>query len=714
MVSKRPGITQWAQTLKKPDPVDSDAITATLDFLNGTDSLVLTDASSSLATISTKQGVLSTSMQASDSAVEADNDDLIYTAGYIGTTAKTEWSLRFQFKGLNLPPKAADAITTNDTFIFRAAEAGTGYGKEFAIWSGGIYYKTATSYTLISGSANAGSSKWVTIEVRCDTAGSTNVYLDDTLLTTTALTSSDLADVTLDTTGALFEFGWEAESDGDTHYTTRISTVMYNDESTDPFTEVAIDNITGFQYTTAANSPKRALLAGAGDYVYHDNGLEGVWRPLAKKSYSNLEFTSYRETIVWVDHDNTQNSVLSQWNGRDDIVKLTDAPLITSITEHQQRLWGVGPGSNRVYYSGDRQPNVWYSPSDTNVEDEFDTALTAGYIEIPLKHGDRNITVFGDYYNTVLVFTRRGVWQISGSGLFSWARRSITQKYGCDSPYGVTEVDNQVWFLSNRGVVAIVPTGQYGDLAAQIVSTPIVDLWGRNPSSEQIIAKDYLKRGIMEYNPLLGLLYVSVPLTSDTYPNKTYIFSSTSKGWLGPWEITQRCMVSAEIGPPTREVMMHGTANGQIGYTDIQDKSDWGSTAIEFELESPILNGRSLESVVPGITYMKKSWRTLRLWILPRGDWDIDVTWWADAEQSSGSVTKTQKVFDNYVLDTDFRFDVTPDGAFASPEELGYIEVDLDKSGYGLYFNITQDTIGEDLAIQGYEVDFVIEGYEES
>jgi hypothetical protein len=710
MISKRPGITQWGQTLKKPDPVDDDAITATLDFLNGTDSLVLTDSSSNLISVSTKQGVLRVSMQASDTAIG--NTAKIYTAGYIGSTTKTEWSFRFMFRGMNLPAYAGSGVV-NDTFIFRVVEAATGNGKEFAIWSGGIYYKTASAYTLIAGSANAGTGKWVSIEVRCDTTGSTNVYMDETLLTSTALTSSALDDVALVTTGALFEFGWEAESAGTTHYTTRLTNVMYNDESTDPFTAVPVTAITGFQYTTTANSPKKALLCGAGDHIYHDNGLENVWRPLAKKEHSNVEFTSYRETIVWTDHDGAKSSVLRQWNGRDAVTELGDAPLITTLTEHQQRLWGIGPGTNRVYYSADRQPDEWYSPSETNVEDEFDTALDAGYIEIPLKHGDRNIALFGDYYGTILVFTRRGVWQIGGAGIFSWTRKNITQKYGCDTPHGVTEVDGTVWFLSNRGVAAVAPVDRFGDLSAQVVSVPIVDLWGRNISSEKTIAKDYLKRGIMQVNPLLNSLYVSVPLSADIYPNNTYIYNTISKSWLGPWEITQRCMASAEIGPPTREVMFHGNASGQIGYTDIQDKSDFGSSAIVLEMESPILNGRSLEPQIPGITYMKKSWRTLRLWVLPRGDWDVDFTWWADAEVTSGSASRGQKVFSNYVLDTDFRFDVTPDGAFASPEELGYIEVDLDKSGYGLYFNVQQTDLGEDLAIQGYEVDFVLEGYEE-
>jgi len=696
LVTKRPGLTQWGQTLKKPDGTlentNEDAVTTVfLDFLNGVAPLAITDSANDYITTSTKQGVLRTNVQANATTTN------IYTLSYIGTTTGDTWSLRFMFRGVGLP--AYDSDTKDDCMVFRGCTTDSQAGKEFGIWSGGLYYRNAsdTKFTLVTGSATIGGGGWNCVEVECDTGGNTSFYLNDTLLET--VTSSTIDDVNMIDTGALFEFQWEVpgvdgEAEARSQYTTHLSTIMYNDTIETPFEVLTVSDISGFKYRTAANSAKRCILIGADKYIYHDNALEGAWRPLHSKQYANVFFTPYRKTIVWSDNDGVSHSNIIQWDGRNDPESIK-APFMTMMTEHQQRLVGLAPGTDRVYYSGDRQIDVWYNPSEDNVEDEFEEALAAGYWEIPLKHGDRNTALFGDYYGTIIVFTKTSVWQISGSGLFSWSKRNISQKYGCVSPQGVAQVDNNIWFLSDRGLVEIVPVDTYGGIQTQPVSGPISDLWRSAINSLDFIAKDFIHKSKLSVNTPLNLVCMAVPLSADIEADNIYVFNTNLKTFLGPWELTNRCMAFVEIGPPTMEVMMHGDESGRVGYTNVFTNADFTSTAIEMELESPIITGRSLEQAMPGISTMKKSWRTLRLWVLPRGDWDVDVTWYADADSDAGSVSKSQNVFKAYVLgDTegdgtgDFRLDVNPDGMLSSMETLGYIEIDLDKSGYGIYFNV--------------------------
>ena len=48
MLAKRPGTTKWGQTLKIPNPVDSDAISSMVTFLDDTSGFVDTDTSDGL------------------------------------------------------------------------------------------------------------------------------------------------------------------------------------------------------------------------------------------------------------------------------------------------------------------------------------------------------------------------------------------------------------------------------------------------------------------------------------------------------------------------------------------------------------------------------------------------------------------------------------------------------------------------------------------
>ena len=343
MYSKRPGTSKWGQVLKTPNPVDSTALTSFVTFLAGTSGFADTDASGTPALIShdtVRAGRLRTSVSAGGGT-----ENYALTHIVSSQSVGTEWSLRFVFSGTNLPVYTADATTPN-TFIFRGQGA-DGSGKEFAIHQGGIYYKLTADnkYQLIADTAKAGEGSWTTIEVRCDdgASGVTTIYMDETLVAT--ISSSTMADASL-TGEADFEFLWRVEGSGSsgTQYNTSIATVMYNDDisvgtdAEDPFGNVTIDGITEYQYITRGGSDRFALVVAAGKYIYTDNGLIGVWIPLLARQWRTVTFTQYRDTLVWIDSDNSQQSNMWQWDGQNEPEGLDDAPPVQFADEHQQRL----------------------------------------------------------------------------------------------------------------------------------------------------------------------------------------------------------------------------------------------------------------------------------------------------------------------------------------------------------------------------------------
>ena len=710
LMAKRPGLRQWGQTLKEPDAgATGSTFTSFADFLTDLSGFVVDDSSSDLIAVNVVDGTLNTNARPGSS-----NEYYLASYAISSQSASSVWSLRFMFKGTNMP--SYDDSTSAKTFIIRG-QAATNAGKEFAIFDDGLYYKQTSDnkYILVTDTELVGTGGWHSVEINSDQAGDTTVYLDDTLVDT--LTSSDLAVGTLTGTTS-YELSWEVDSAA--QYNTKLATVMYNDTITDPFVAPKVVAIKSFQYATPAGSYKRALLCAAGKYIYHDNGLFGNWRPLSAKQYTFTFFAPYRQTMLWSDNNGARLAVMRQWNGYDAPTLLDDTPPIRLMTEHQQRIFAAGDRANplRIYYSADRQPNVWFSPSPTNIEDEFSTVLNAGYIEIPGKEGDEVTALFGDYYGVAIAFTRTGVWRVDGHGPTSYSRNAINQEVGCENPNALDQVGNDIWFVSRQGVHSLTATDKFGNIEANFPSAPIQNLWSQNPSSVVTVSREHLENAKLSYNPHQSLVYVALPLTGNRAAENIMVYNTATKQWYGPWEIENQAMENVEVAMPVVELMMHGDSEGRIGYTDTTFKRDFSDGSVDVLLESAYLTGRSIDPVLVG---MMKTWKRLRLFVMPRGDWDFDITWRVDAQPDEGPESITQNVFpdDTYFIGADaatdngdFRLDLSPDGILRSREEMGIIEIPIDVRGYALAFVIEQAAAGEDLVIQGFEVEFLADGYE--
>jgi len=205
-----------------------------------------------------------------------------------------------------------------------------------------------------------------------------------------------------------------------------------------------------------------------------------------------------------------------------------------------------------------------------------------------------------------------------------------------------------------------------------------------------------------------------LPMGSDNVAEDIYVFNTTTEEWLGPWSIQARGLRRGELQSPTYETVLTGNDSGQVLYFATATKTDQG-TGYTSVLESAFINGRSLDPLLVGIM---KTWKRIRFYVMPRGEYDIKVFTRTDEsaykEDTPTDVNqyKSQNVFNQYALDVDFRLDVDPDGRLASREAMGYIEVRPDIRGYSFAFKLEQAGTGEDLAIQGVEVDFVYASHE--
>jgi hypothetical protein len=700
LLSMRPGIAKWGQTLKYPNSSATGSTRiAYVDFLSGTGGFVHTDASAGKVTHTTTKGSLQTSVAAGSA-----NENYLMSYSVASLSASTKWSTRFMFRGQGLPVYTA-AGTVANTFSIRAQGA-TSSAKEFAIWLGGLYWKRASNnqYTFVTGTEWVGAGSWHSIEIRCDdAAGNTLVYVDDILVQT--LLSADLKDVTITGTSA-FEMRWEVSGVVGTPYSTYVADLGYNDTATAPFPASTVVALTDYQYLTGSGAQFRVLLVAAGNYIYHDQGLEGAWRPLHPKQFTNVWFAPYRTTMVWTDNNGGSISNLWQWNGETAPTLLNAAPEVRFVTEHQQRLFGWGDILNprRLYYSGDRLPNLWFNPSPSNTGDQFDQLIDAGYLEIPSR-GVEVRAVYGDYHGRIVIGAEKGFWTLSGAGPLSYSLDGIKVKTGATNAHSMDQVGNDIWAIGLQGIASLSATDQFGDIMAAFPSVPIQNLWRPDVSSTAPIQQTFIDKSRLVYHAG-EFVYLAVPLIGDQSAKKIYIYNTTTQGFYGPWEVDARSMASVVLASPITEVLMTGGESGQVGYFNPFSRLDYSTTQYTMDIETPSYNGRSLD---PRYVSLHKTWKQLRLIVLPRGKWTATLKWWTDEDTTEQTKTIDQPVVNGYYLDEDFRLDENPDSFLRAGEDLITVPVDLTARGKNLTINLQSSN---DWAIQGIEIDGTVAGYE--
>lgn len=699
IVSKRPGLRQWGQTIMVPDTAAvGSAATTFIDFLS----------SNPLVAVDTSGGVITSTLVDSylqfNVPTAASTNSLTYY--YPATTSSTDWSFRILIRGSNLPVYTA-ASTIPNSIRFRVIGA-AGTGKEFVLWSGGLYYKRASDdqYVLIPGTELMGTGKWSAIEIRCDDAGGNTLVYDNEELVATLL-SSTLKDVTLNA-GAVFEITVQFEGSGTAgrQYNARIATPMYNDTNLTPFKAVPVVAVTDFTYMTNSGVTRRNLVAAAGGYIYVDRN-EGIWRPLHPKQRPNVFFTTYQRTLVWSDNDGGNLASIWQWTGSVAPTLLDQAPAFLFMTEHQQRLVGVTRSQPlTVFISADRKPNEYIDPDNVNPDaDIFDLLLDAAAIPINAKRSDVVTALWGDYYGSLIIWTSSAVWRLTGTGVFSYSLSNISQEVGCINPRCLVMYGNDIWFAGNYGIHSLQATEQFGDIQVQYPSMAIQSMWQQTSKSPVRVNREQFDGARMAYYKSRNLIYVYYPILG------IMIFNTVTQQWYGPWTIESAAMESVEVTAPLTELIMHGLESGRIGYTDYGYKADFDTESYDLELESAFINGRSID---PSLIGQRKTWRTLRLYFLPRGRWDYTVQWYASIEETVRSETKNQlETYPAFTVSEDMRVNVTPDGRVYSAHEMHMAEIDLDVTGYSLNFIISQSGLAEDMVLLGWQLDFDADGYEE-
>lgn len=682
----RPGTAQYGQRIVYPNP----EATFTYQFYERFENLnlwTLTDSSSDF-NAAVLNGAYTISLSTGSYTIE-------HVDGT--TTAGPDCTVRFTARITN--PEGADTTGGQLRVQFNANGAAAANARQVAIIATGVGTLVGGTYTHPSGEddLDLDLGGYHSYELRYDQSANTvDVYVDDEFQYTLSLAGADVPSSL--TSSLRFEF-----TSGSEVWTTNLTDVTFIDTITDPLAGDYITDVGQYVRLLSGGSTQSVLLAASQRYLFVEINERGAWQPLMAVSDGHTRFLPYRNNLLIFD-DGGQTSVkVFEWNGVDPPSQLDDAPPVRFATEHRTRVFAGGDRAYplRAYYSASRQADVWFAPA-YDPDETFEETTQAGFIDIPAETGDEITGLYGEYYGSVIVVTKRGIWRISGSSPESFRVENITKKVGGESPDGMVQIGNDLFIVGRQGVVSVQTTEAYGDLQTAMPSGAIADVWSSLPDEPDRVDRNQLIDAFFDALPSVNLAVLGMRGQGSDTMDKTYALSPANLSWFGPWTYEPTCLKAVEIGIPTTEVLLNGTEDGYVLVTGLGLRTDRGETYTTI-FKSPMLSGRSLD---PALTSQIKRWRTLKLFVLPQNGQTFTLRWRTD-DRDYDEASRTQTPDDEPTLNDRFRLN---EATLYSDQDIIVIEQTLDDRGRYLHFELESDY---DFVLQGYQVEFMVSGEEE-
>lgn len=198
----------------------------------------------------------------------------------------------------------------------------------------------------------------------------------------------------------------------------------------------------------------------------------------------------------------------------------TSGPIAKYIIVHKDKLvvGNLDSAPSRIMWSGGG-PNI----------DKFNWRYGGGYVDIDKDAGDR-ITGLIEYQDTIVVFKERSVWQVtlSASGdIVIPTVKMIIRGVGCVSHRTIKHVENDVFFLSRKGVFTL---GNEANYLANVLRTNEISAKVR-PVFETLTPAQLSEACAIYHMNKYRLAYPGAGTTGNT---KEIIYDRERLGWMGP------------------------------------------------------------------------------------------------------------------------------------------------------------------------------------
>lgn len=688
VITKRPAFKQYATQIVEPTDVDT---------ANGEVVSIVADNKSEWDFVQTgTDGVYA----------QFSHNDLV-VSGWGNPTEETATITR----GLQ---DSEEYATNNDltlSFVMRATQFavgnpfGAGYfigafttkagstARFFSVNNDGLYKRNAIdSYGKINGTDNIanGSPHRVDFKFTGDTCAT---YIDGVLVDTNTWSyKTSISDNLL-----LFQARTDS-SVPDDPYMVVLSSIILRDSNDGVFAPV-ISAIATQKQQIGTATKNRVLVAGE-KYIWAEYETSGVWQPLISKQRDTTTFVPFRNYVVIINYSDASNfSELMLLDNTDTVEIVPNVPKCKFGAEFADRLWLSGDPANpkRLYYSGDRNPRKWIVP-ESGVDYALEDLLDAGYFDLPSGTDEKITLLSGKFFGMLLAATENAVYGITGSNPADFGRRMVSGEIGAAGARCGSGGLNDFMCMNGNGVTSVVTTDKYGDILSERKSYFVNQLFDPHNIGPRTLNQQLLKNSVLEFFQPMSMLALFVPSSSSGQLNKVYTCQFPEMLWYGPFSENVSCAATVTLAIPETSYLCIGTDDGRVKFM-----APMYPDTSNMKISSAVIDGRSID---PALRMMVKSWKHIRVYVNPTGNWPITVRWKTDTGKwqsyTAGKLAGPHHAFVGTAT--------VGSVMAADRSERHLIEIPLDVRGMSLKWEITGTA--PKLSGLAVEVDFHVSGYE--
>jgi hypothetical protein len=341
----------------------------------------------------------------------------------------------------------------------------------------------------------------------------------------------------------------------------------------------------------------------------------------------------------------------------------------------------------RIFCNDQTDPDLLHYCTTGNPE-QWGGVGDSGAIPIGTGDGDEGGIIGAIPFKGMLfVFKKSKVYRIIGASPEEWVVEPVSYSLGLVSPKALAAVGEQdVVFVSRRGIHSIVATQAYGDVESSYLSAAIQPTFNNDWSRSRL---QYVNAKHIES---LNSVAFAMTTTGDSANNDLYLYNYNFKRWYRWPDLSCQAIATRDTG--TFRKIILGTTAGRVIQTQNGTYSDFGTTGINYHLKTATLYpGNSL-------TRLKGFYR-LYLHYKPLNTFTITISVQVDKHDPQAFTFTNEGSGDllgsTFVLGTSFL------GISGIIEPFNAA---LEGRGRGITVDITQSGNNERVTIYGLEIEY--------
>lgn len=187
----------------------------------------------------------------------------------------------------------------------------------------------------------------------------------------------------------------------------------------------------------------RNVLATDGTKVFYLNGAS--WTDItgavsmSPGSYTIVQYLMMTNLAIGYDGQNAPY----KWSGSGNIAVLGGSPPIGNISI----VW-----NNYLWWAGVKTTPSRLYASDLGLPESYPSG---NFFDVPTPNDGEPITGLQILYGNLIILKRRSIYIMQGTSIANFQLSKLNSSVGCISPFGSLQINNLVYFISDKGLYAM-------------------------------------------------------------------------------------------------------------------------------------------------------------------------------------------------------------------------------------------------------------------